>query len=147
MIINLCARPAILGGHATFCYCSYYFCAYSPVRSSGHLEWTHRQCFATRPPFLLPASTSSGSLLQHGSCFSNYCTCSAESNKETAGKQNYHFLCTIVQRSQVTALYAENILVFNKKTLSVRGYRTTWPLWIILYLMWAFGIYFFGHSK
>lgn len=32
-------------------------------------------------------------------------TCSAESNKETAGKQNYHVLCTIVQRSQVTALY------------------------------------------
>lgn len=56
-------------------------------------------------------------------------TCSAESNKETtAGKQNYHFLCTIVQRSQVTALFAENILIFNRKALSVRGYRTTWPL-------------------
>lgn len=55
-------------------------------------------------------------------------TCSAESNKETARKQNYHFLCTIVQRSQMTGLYAENILVFNKKALSVRRYRTTWPL-------------------
>lgn len=55
-------------------------------------------------------------------------TCPAESNKKTVGKQNYNFLCTIAQRSQVTALYAENILIFNKKALSVRGYRTTWPL-------------------
>lgn len=74
-------------------------------------------------------------------------TCSAESNKETTGKQNYHFLCTIVQWSQMTALYAENILIFNKKALSVRGYRRTWPLWVILYLMWAFGMFFIGYSR
>lgn len=145
MIINLRARPATPGCYATFCYCSYYFCAYSPVRSSGHLEWTHRQCFATRPQFWLTASTSSESLFWLGSCFSNYLFNWVKQRDSWETKLS--FLCTIVRRSQMTGLYAENILVFNKKALSVRRYRTTWPLWVILYLMWAFGLFFIGHSK
>lgn len=48
--------------------------------------------------------------------------------KRRLGNKTIIFLCTIVQRSQMTSLYAENILIFNKKALSVRGYRTTWPL-------------------
>lgn len=111
MIINLCARPATLDGYfVTVRIIS------APIVLSGlavTLSGRTVSVLLLGHHFDCPPPPAREVFFDSDHVFP--ITCSTESNKETAGKQNYHFLCTLVQRSQMTALYAENILIFNKK--------------------------------